>query len=47
MNTEKKSQSLIFLQIIKITPRGFCKGVVDAWAITKKARSEYPTIKYL
>lgn len=33
------------MEIIKITPRGFCKGVVDAWAITKKARSEYPNHK--
>ena len=31
--------------IINITPGGFCKGVVDAWAITKKARSEYPNHK--
>ena len=33
------------MEIIKITPRAFRKGVVDAWAITKKSRSEYPNHK--
>ncbi|MGL5246168.1 MAG: 4-hydroxy-3-methylbut-2-enyl diphosphate reductase [Mycoplasmoidaceae bacterium] len=33
------------MKITKIAPRGFCKGVVDAWSIAKKARNEYPNHK--
>ncbi len=30
------------MKITKITPRGFCKGVIDAWAMSKKIRQENP-----
>ncbi len=33
------------MKITKVTPRGFCKGVVDAWDIAKKAKLEYPNHK--
>ncbi|MGL5640284.1 MAG: 4-hydroxy-3-methylbut-2-enyl diphosphate reductase [Mycoplasmoidaceae bacterium] len=33
------------MKITKISPRGFCKGVVDAWSIAKKARIENPNHK--
>lgn len=30
------------MKLTKITPRGFCKGVVDAWVICKQAAKLYP-----
>ncbi len=35
------------MKITKITPRGFCKGVVDAWMLTKKARQDFPTARII
>ena len=32
-------------KISKITPRGFCKGVTDAWAVSKKMAKFYPNQK--
>lgn len=36
---------VMYMEIIKVTPRGFCKGVVGAIQIAKKARMEFPTEK--
>lgn len=33
------------MEIIKVTPRGFCKGVVGAIQIAKKARKDFPSSK--
>lgn len=33
------------MQVIKVVPRGYCKGVVDAINIVKNARNQYPDIK--
>lgn len=33
------------MKFTKITPRGFCKGVVDAWVICKQVAKEYPDKK--
>ncbi len=30
------------MKLTKITPRGFCKGVVDAWALCRKVAKENP-----
>lgn len=30
------------MKITKITPRGFCKGVVDAWVVCKNVAKQYP-----
>ncbi len=35
------------MKITKITPRGFCKGVVDAWTLTKQTRHDNPTSKII
>lgn len=36
------------MRMIKVTPRGFCKGVVDAYAMCKKIAKQYPNNeKYL
>ena len=31
------------MKVIKITPRGYCKGVVRALQIAQNARNQYPT----
>lgn len=31
------------MKLTKITPRGFCKGVVDAWNVCKKISIDYPS----
>ena len=33
------------MEIIKVTPRGYCKGVVSAIEIAKKTRKQYPNEK--
>lgn len=33
------------MQIIKVTPRGYCKGVVRAIEIAKRTRKEHPNVK--
>lgn len=33
------------MKLTKITPRGFCKGVVDAWVICKQVAKQYPNKK--
>lgn len=36
------SKYTINMKLIKLTPRGYCKGVVNAINIAKKSRNEYP-----
>lgn len=33
------------MKVIKVTPRGYCRGVVDAINIVKNARKQYPNYK--
>lgn len=33
------------MKLTKITPRGFCKGVVDAWVIAKDVAKKFPSKK--